>query len=55
MLEAIPNVLYLFLNKLLLLFLDMKLSLPIVCENEVIDVLDKFLRNVFQTLEPATQ
>ena len=55
MLERIAYVLDLFLDKLLLLLLNVELLLTVVCECEVVDVLYKLLCNILETLVSTGQ
>ena len=55
MLETVANILDLFLDQFLLLFLNVKLPFTVVCKGQVIHVLDKLLSYVLETLKPTSQ
>ena len=54
-LEGEPDVLDLLLDQFLLLFLHIHLLLPVVCEAEVVEVLDELLGDVLEPLEASGQ
>lgn len=55
MLEAVSYIFYLLFNQLPLLLLNVELSLTVVGEGKVVDVLHKLLRDVSQTLKTTGQ
>jgi len=55
MLETVSDILNLLFDQLLLLLFNVELSLTVISEGKVIDVLNKLLSNVSESLEPTSQ